>query len=137
LDEPDAQVPTEGLQQFPAKRAALVKDDALGNHLPLAHGRTQGSNRGAWIDVIEEVTEHIPPGIVIQERELIQLQPGRLVKDFLQTVAMPKTMRMMSLIKAPLGPRRGWRLDLLPGMFHPLDRRRADLHVRDVLEFPG
>jgi hypothetical protein len=22
-------------------------------------------------------------------------------------------------------------------MFHPLERRRADLHVRDVLEFPG
>jgi hypothetical protein len=22
-------------------------------------------------------------------------------------------------------------------MFHPLDRRGADLHVRDVLEFPG
>src|SRR5262245_23532151 len=31
VDEPDAQVPTEGLQQFPAKRATLVKDDALGN----------------------------------------------------------------------------------------------------------
>src|SRR5262249_4150575 len=54
VDEPNAQVPTEGLQQFPAKRAALVKDDALGNHLPLAHGRTQGSNRGAWIDRVEE-----------------------------------------------------------------------------------
>src|SRR5213083_2025287 len=65
MDEPDAQVPTEGLQQFPAKRAALVKDDTLGNHLPLAHGRTQGGNRGAWIDVVEEITEHIAARIIV------------------------------------------------------------------------
>src|SRR5215831_2516060 len=137
MDEPHAQVPTEGLEQFPPKRPALVKHHPLGNDLPLAHGRTQGSNGGAWIDVVKEITEDIPPGIIVQQGQLIQLPPSRLVKDFLQTVAMPKTMRVMTLIKAPLGPRRGWRLDLLPGMFHPLDRRRADLHVRDVLEFPG
>ena len=30
MDEPDAQVATEGLQQFPAKRTALVKHHPLG-----------------------------------------------------------------------------------------------------------
>ena len=46
-------------------------------------------------------------------------------------------MRVMTLIQAPLGPRRRWCLDLLPGMVHPLDRGGADRHVRDVLAFPG
>jgi hypothetical protein len=65
MDEPDTQVPTEGLQQFPAKHGAIVKDYGLGHHLPLAHGGTQGGNGGPRIDVIEEITEHIGPGIVV------------------------------------------------------------------------
>src|SRR4029434_1532813 len=54
MDKPDPQVPTEGLQQFPPKYRALVKDDAFGNHLPLPHGAAQSGNRDAWIDVVEE-----------------------------------------------------------------------------------
>src|SRR5215510_1038195 len=50
---------------------------------------------------------------------------------------MPETMRMMAFVKAPLGPRWGWRLGLLPGVLHALDRGGADLPVRDVLKFPG
>jgi hypothetical protein len=65
MDEPNPEVPTEGLQQFPTKRAALVKENALGNHLPLAHGATQGGNRGARIDMVEEITQDIAPGIII------------------------------------------------------------------------
>ncbi len=122
---------------LPAKRAALVKDDALGNHLPLAHGGTQGGNRGARIDVVEEITEHIAARIIVQEGHLIELPPGRLVKDFFQAVAMPETMGMVACVEAPLGRRRGRRLGLLHGVFHPLDGRGTDLHLGDVLEFPG
>src|ERR1700675_739925 len=50
---------------------------------------------------------------------------------------MPETMRVMACVEAPLGQWRGWHLGLPHGVFHPLDSRRADLHVRDVLEFPG
>src|SRR5438309_7446541 len=45
----------------------------------------------------------------------LELPPSRLVKDFLQTVAMPETVWVMTLIKAPLWRRPGWRLGLLPG----------------------
>src|SRR4051812_15796659 len=55
VDEPDPQVPTKGLQQFPAKHPALVKHHALGNDLPLAHGGTQGGDRGARIDRVKEI----------------------------------------------------------------------------------
>jgi hypothetical protein len=65
MDKPDAQVPTEGLQQFAAKHAALVKDNALRNHLPLPHGATQGGNGGPRIDMVEEITEHIATRIII------------------------------------------------------------------------
>jgi hypothetical protein len=78
-----------------------------------------------------------PPGIIVHEGHLIQLPPGRLVKDFLQAVPMPETMRVMAFVEVPLGPRPGWYLGLLPGVLHPLDGRGADLHVRHVLEFPG
>ena len=87
--------------------------------------------------MVEEITQHIAARIIVQEGHLIQLPPGRLVKDFLQTVTMPETMRMVTRIEAPLWRRRGWRLGLLHGVFHPLDRRGADLHLRDVPEFPG
>ena len=50
---------------------------------------------------------------------------------------MPETMGMMTCVEAPLGRRRGRCLGLLPGVFHPLDGRGTDLHLRDVLEFPG
>ena len=59
MDEPDAQVTTEGLQQFPAKDPALVKHHALRNDLPLAHGGTQGGDRGTRIDKVKEIAEHI------------------------------------------------------------------------------
>jgi hypothetical protein len=65
MDEPDPQVPTEGLQQFAAKHAALVKDNAFGNHLPLPHGTTQGGNGGPRIDMVEEITEHVAARIII------------------------------------------------------------------------
>src|SRR6266851_2779591 len=65
MDEPDPQVPTEGREQFSTKHGALVKDDPLGNHLPLAHGGTQGGNRGTRIDVLEEITKDIAARIVI------------------------------------------------------------------------
>ena len=59
MDEPDAQVATEGLQQFPAKDPALVKHHALRNDLPLAHGGAQGRNSGPRIDTVKEIAEHI------------------------------------------------------------------------------
>src|SRR3989442_1383282 len=65
MDEPDPQIPTEGLQQFAAKHAALVKDNAFGNRLPLPHGATQGGNGGPRIDMVEEITEHIAARIII------------------------------------------------------------------------
>ena len=87
--------------------------------------------------MIEEITKDVAPGIVVQEGHLIELASGRLVKDFLQAVPMPETMRVMTFVEAPLGPRRGWRLGLLPGAFHPLDSRGTDRHLGDILEFPG
>src|SRR5713101_1386420 len=50
---------------------------------------------------------------------------------------MPETMGMVPCVEAPLG--RWWwrRLDLLDGVLHPLDGRRADLQLGHVLEFPG
>src|SRR4051812_3210618 len=65
MDEPDPQVLTEGFQQFPPKRPTLVKPPPLGDDPPLAHGGTQGGNSGPRIDVVEEITEHIPPGIIV------------------------------------------------------------------------
>ena len=52
MDEPDPQVLTEGREQFPTQYGALATDDPCGNHLPLAHGGTQGGNRRAWIDMV-------------------------------------------------------------------------------------
>src|SRR6266581_2872006 len=78
MDEPDPEVPTEGLQQCAAKHAALVKDDALGNHLPLPHGAPQGGNSGPRIDMVKKITEHIAARIIISKGHLIQLPPGRL-----------------------------------------------------------
>jgi len=103
----------------------------------LPHGATQSGNRGARIDVVEELTEHIPARIIIEERQLIQLPPGHLVKDFFHTVAMPETMRVMTSTETPLWRRRGWRVGLAQRVFHPLDGRRADLQLGDVPEFPG
>src|SRR5215510_6892634 len=103
MDESDTEVLTEGLQQLPAKGPTLVKHHPLGDDLPLAHGGAQGGNGRARIDVVKEITEDIPPGIIVQEGHLIQLPPGRLVKDFLQAVAMPETMRVMPFVEAPLG----------------------------------
>ena len=44
---------------------------------------------------------------------------------------------MVTRVEAPLWRRRGWCLGLLPGVFHPLDGRGADLHLGDGPEFPG
>src|SRR5438132_13201922 len=107
MDEPDAQVATKGLQQFPAKDPALIKHHALRNDLPLTHGGAQGRNGRPRIDKIQKIAEHIPPGIIVQEGYLIELPPGRLVKHFLQAVTMPETMRVMAFVEAPLGPRLG------------------------------
>jgi hypothetical protein len=87
--------------------------------------------------MVEEITKDIAPGIIIQEGHLIELPPGRLVKHFFHAVTMPETMGMVTSVEAPLWWRRGWCLGLLPGVFHPLDGRRADLHLGDVPEFPG
>ena len=87
--------------------------------------------------MIEEITKDIAPGIIVQEGQLIELPPGRLVKDFFQAVTMPETMGMVTRVEAPLGRGRGWCLGLLPGVFHPLDGRGTDLQLGDVLEFPG
>ena len=124
---------------LPRNDMPSVKDDALGNHLPLAHGGTQGGNGGARIDVVEEITKDIAPGIIIQEGQLIELPPGRLVKDFFQAVAMPETMGVMAGVEAPLGRRRGWCLGLLHGVLHPLDGRGTDLHAarRSGVPRPG
>jgi len=105
----------------------MIKHDGLGNHLPLAHGGTQGGNRGPRIDVVEEITKDIAPRIIVQERQLIELLPGRLVKDFFQTVAMPETMGMVACVEAPPGGRRGRCLGLVHGALHPLDGRGTDL----------
>ena len=50
---------------------------------------------------------------------------------------MPETMGMVPRVEAPPRRRQGWRLGLLPGVFHPLDRCGTDLQLRDVLEPPG
>ena len=111
-DAPAPQVPTEGLQQWPPKHAALVTDDALGHHLPPAHGTTQGGHRGARINVVEEITQDRAARLVVEERHLRELPPGRLVKDFFQTVAMPETLRVMAGVETPGGGRWGRRLGL-------------------------
>src|SRR5262249_18302436 len=116
---------------------SLVKHYALRNDLPLTHSGAQGRYGRPRIDTLHKIAEHIPPGIIVQEGHLIELPPGRLIKDFLQAVPMLETMRVMAFIETPLGPRRGWRLGLLPGVLHPLDGRGADRRVRHVLEFPG
>ena len=40
VDELDPQVVTEGFEESPPKRDAIVKEHALRNHPPLAHGGT-------------------------------------------------------------------------------------------------
>jgi hypothetical protein len=50
---------------------------------------------------------------------------------------MPETLRVLACVEAPLRPRRGWRLGLLPGVLHALERGGADLPMRHVLQFPG
>ena len=78
--------------------------------------------------MVEEVTEHIPACIVIQERELIQLQPGRLVQWMYQRVpfytwkvpglwyrVLREVLKRTLGVRLPLEPRgpkaweRGWR----------------------------
>ena len=87
--------------------------------------------------MINEITQDIAPGIIIEEGQLIQLPSGRLVKDFFQAVAMPETMGVMAGIETPLRRRWGRCLGLVHGALHPLDGRGTDLQLGDVLEFPG
>ena len=126
-------------KQFPAKGQAVVKHDGFRDHLPLAHGVTQGGNRGPWIDRIEEITKDIAARIIVQEGQLIELPPGRLVKDFFQTVPMPETMGVMAGIEAPLRRGRGRCLGLLHGALYPLARRGTDHHTarRSGVPRPG
>ena len=63
--------------------------------------------------------------------------PCDRAQDFFHTVAMPETMGMVACVEAPPGGRRRWELCLLHGVFHPFDRRWADLQLGDVPEFPG
>jgi hypothetical protein len=103
MHESETEVPTEGLQQLPAKGPTLVKHHALRKNLPLPHGGAQGHNGRPRIETIYQIAAHIPSGIILHEGHLLQLPPGRLIKDFLQAVPMPETMRVIACVEAPLG----------------------------------
>src|SRR5262244_2078509 len=50
---------------------------------------------------------------------------------------MPETMRVVACVEAPCGGWGGWSLDLSHGVLHALNRRRADLQLGDIPQFPG
>ena len=134
--KPDAEIGAEGREELAFERRPIIKDDRVGDDLPLPHRRDQRCDRGPLVWSQEEITEDVAARVIIQEGEVvggtIQIRQGHLFQE----VAMPKTMRMMAFIKPPDGWGSWWALLITERTLEALDGRGTDLEVMLVLQIP-
>jgi hypothetical protein len=89
VDQPDAEIGAERREELAFESRPVIKDDRVGDHLPLPHRCDKRRDRGPLIGSQEEITEDIAARVIIQEGEVvggaIQIRQGHLF----QKVAMP------------------------------------------------